>query len=47
MGGAGDFSYLEMYTFPPPPGFRILLIGALGVIGGEFSEIRRLQDPPH
>ena len=43
MGGAGDFSYLEMYTFPPPPGFRILLIGALGVIGGEFSEIRLRQ----
>ena len=31
MGGAGDFSYLEMFTFPPPPGFRILLIGAPGV----------------
>ena len=40
MGGAGDFSYIEMYTFPPPPGFSILVIGAPGVVGGKFSEIR-------
>ena len=29
--GAGVISFLEMYTIPPPPGFRILLIGAPGV----------------
>ena len=42
MGGAGDFSYLEMYTFPPPPGFRILLIGPVGSIEGVSIVVRRI-----
>ena len=43
MGGEGDFSYLEMYTFPPPPGFRILLIGATELTVVKIFEIRSLS----
>ena len=43
MGMEADFRDLNLYTFPLPPSFCMLLIGAMDVSGGTNLEILLLK----